>query len=76
MRYLIKNDCLMDQIKNNQVLMAFLPIIILIAFLAINVYVFGDNATGGPNQVALLFELLLPQLVLVMVIFGKRSKME
>ena len=46
----------MNQIKKQpSFLMAFMPIIILIAFLAINVYVFGDNATGGPNQVALLF---------------------
>ncbi len=46
----------MDQIKKQpSFIMAFMPIIILIAFLATNVYVFGDDATGGPNQVALLF---------------------
>ncbi|MCF8257340.1 MAG: sodium:proton antiporter, partial [Flavobacteriales bacterium] len=30
------------------------PIIILIALLGINVLLFGDNALGGANQVALL----------------------
>ena len=33
---------------------SFVPVIILIGLLAFNVYVF-DDATGGPNQIALLF---------------------
>ncbi|MAA57506.1 MAG: Na+/H+ antiporter NhaC [Cryomorphaceae bacterium] len=34
---------------------SLIPIVVLISLLAFNVYVFGDNATGGPNQIALLF---------------------
>ncbi len=33
---------------------SFIPIIVLISLLAFNVYVFSDDATGGPNQIALL----------------------
>ena len=34
---------------------AFIPVTVLIGLLAFNVYVFKDDATGGPNQIALLF---------------------
>jgi NhaC family Na+:H+ antiporter len=34
---------------------SLIPIVVLILLLAFNVYVFGDDATGGPNQIALLF---------------------
>jgi NhaC family Na+:H+ antiporter len=34
--------------------LALLPIIILVLLLAVNVFLFGDNALGGANQVALL----------------------
>ena len=33
---------------------SLIPIVILISLLAFNVYVFNDDATGGPNQIALL----------------------
>jgi len=33
---------------------SFIPIVVLILLLAFNVYVFSDDATGGPNQIALL----------------------
>ena len=33
---------------------SFIPIVVLISLLAFNVYVFSDDATGGPNQIALL----------------------
>jgi len=33
---------------------SFIPIVVLISLLSFNVYVFSDNATGGPNQIALL----------------------
>ena len=35
-------------------IIALLPIIFLIILLSINVYLFGDNSLGGPNQLSLL----------------------
>lgn len=40
--------------KNPTMLQALIPIVLLIAFLGINVWVFESDATGGPNQIALL----------------------
>ena len=34
---------------------AMLPIIVLVILLAYNVYIYGDDATGGANQFALIF---------------------
>jgi len=34
---------------------AMIPIIVLVILLAYNVYIYGDNATGGANQFALIF---------------------
>ncbi len=47
-------------VENNRVLkitffQAMLPIIVLVILLAYNVYIYGDNATGGANQFALIF---------------------
>lgn len=42
------------QKKQPTLLQAFIPIIILIALLGINVWVFESDATGGPNQMALI----------------------
>ncbi|MDG1842469.1 MAG: Na+/H+ antiporter NhaC [Crocinitomicaceae bacterium] len=44
-----------SSIKKPSLILSLLPIVILIGFLAANVYVFEDDATGGPNQIALLF---------------------
>ena len=41
--------------KKPSFLLSSLPIIILIGLLAANVFVFGDSAIEGPNQIALLF---------------------
>lgn len=40
--------------KSASFLLALVPILILIGFLGLNVYFFQDNATAGPNQIALL----------------------
>lgn len=40
--------------KSGSFLLAFVPIFILVGLLGLNVYFFSDNATGGPNQIALL----------------------
>jgi NhaC family Na+:H+ antiporter len=34
--------------------MSFIPVIFLVSLLVINVMIYGDNATYGPNQIALL----------------------
>lgn len=45
----------MSKIKKPSLLQAFLPILVLVALLAINVLlVYGDNALSGANQMALL----------------------
>lgn len=40
--------------KEATLLQAFIPIIFLTALLGTNVYIYGANATSGPNQIALL----------------------
>lgn len=40
--------------KSPSFILALLPIIILVGFLAFNVVVYKDDATGGPNQIALI----------------------
>ncbi len=40
--------------KKPGLLLALIPILILVGLLALNVYSYGDNATYGPNQIALL----------------------
>ena len=43
-----------EQQKEISLAQAFLPVIILVALLAFNVFVFGDDALGGSNQFILL----------------------
>ena len=40
--------------KHPNLFQSFIPILILVALLALNVYIFGDEASYGPNQMALL----------------------
>jgi NhaC family Na+:H+ antiporter len=44
----------MKQRKEPTLLLSFIPIIVLTVLLAINVVIYGADATGGPNQIALL----------------------
>jgi Na+:H+ antiporter, NhaC family len=44
----------MTQTKEPTLLLSFIPIIILTGLLATNVIIYGADATGGPNQIALL----------------------
>jgi NhaC family Na+:H+ antiporter len=41
--------------KKTPYFFALLPIIVLVALLAYNVFLYGDNSLGGANQLALLF---------------------
>jgi Na+:H+ antiporter, NhaC family len=42
---------------------AFIPIFFLIVFLAVNVYIFGDEAVEGSNQIVLILSALVAGLV-------------
>lgn len=42
---------------------ALIPIFILVALLGYNVYIYGDNATGGPNQFALIFAGIIAAII-------------
>jgi NhaC family Na+:H+ antiporter len=42
---------------------SLLPIIFLVLLLAYNVYIYGDSATGGPNQFALIFAGVVAALI-------------
>ena len=42
---------------------AFVPLLVLICLLALNVSLFGDEATGGPNQIALLLSAAVAGLI-------------
>lgn len=44
----------MNDLRRPSIGFSLLPILFLILLLGANVYLFGDNATGGPNQIALL----------------------
>lgn len=43
--------------------LSLIPIIILVLLLSFNVVVFGDGATSGPNQLALLFSAIVAALI-------------
>jgi len=42
---------------------SLVPIIVLILLLGYNVYIYNDNATGGPNQFALIFAGVIAALI-------------
>jgi NhaC family Na+:H+ antiporter len=43
----------MTETRKPSLLQAFIPIVTLVFFLGVNVFVFGSGATDGPNQIAL-----------------------
>ncbi|MCH2230545.1 MAG: Na+/H+ antiporter NhaC [Crocinitomicaceae bacterium] len=43
-----------NKTKSPSFFIALIPILILVGLLAVNVMIFGDNATYGPNQIALI----------------------
>jgi len=44
-------------------LLSLVPLVVLVGILVLNVSVFGDNATGGPNQLALLVAALVAAVI-------------
>ena len=59
--------------KKISIFWAFSPIILLILLLSLNVILFSDDATGGPNQIALIISAMFG--VLVARDFGYTWKM-
>lgn len=57
-----KNEELIEN-KNLSLLEALLPIILLIGILGYNVYAYGDSATSGPNQFALIIGAAIAAIV-------------
>ncbi|RZQ55136.1 Na+/H+ antiporter NhaC [Pseudoalteromonas phenolica] len=53
----------MKQQKPASFLDAFIPIIVLVCLLGSAVYLYGDNSSSGPNQIALLFATFTAALV-------------
>ena len=51
---------------------ALLPVVVLIGFLAYNVFLYGDNSLGGANQLALLFAAATAAIVGIK--FGEKWK--
>ena len=56
--------------KSPSLLQAIIPIIFLIVLLSINVYLFGDDATYGANQIALLLSAGIGALIATKVGFN------
>ena len=51
--------------KNVNIFWALSPIVLLIGLLSINVIVFSDNATSGPNQIALIFSAMFASVIAI-----------
>ncbi len=52
-----------SQSKKITFLQALIPILILVLLLGYNVHIYGDDATGGPNQFALIFAGVMAALI-------------
>lgn len=50
-------------IKKPSYLVAFIPVIFLVILLSLNVYIFSDDSSYGPNQFALLFAAIVTALI-------------
>ncbi len=62
--------------RNPNFLEAFFPIIVLITLLALNVYIFEGDATGGANQIALLFGAVIASVMGMRLGFSWKSIQE
>ena len=51
--------------KKVNIFWALSPIVLLIGLLSINVIVFSDNATSGPNQIALIFSAMFASVIAI-----------
>jgi NhaC family Na+:H+ antiporter len=62
--------------RKPSILISLIPIVFLIILLSLNVYVFGDDATGGANQLALLMSSLIAALLAVFYLKQDYIKLE
>jgi Na+:H+ antiporter, NhaC family len=53
----------LEKEKTPSLLLAFIPIVILIILLGLNVWLFGDNTLSGSNQLTLLFSAAIAALI-------------
>ena len=58
-----------EQPKEPSLILSLLPIVVLIGLLTLNVFLFGDDATSGSNQMALLFSAAFGGLIAVQLGF-------
>ncbi len=63
-------------IKKPSLFVALTPVIVLIVLLSFNVYVFSDNSSYGPNQLALLFAAIVAAAIGVFHLKLNYSKIE
>ncbi len=53
----------MTEVKQARFFDALIPVIVLVCLLASSVYLFGDNSSSGPNQIALLLSTFTAALI-------------
>jgi len=53
----------MNKEKNPSIIDALIPMLFLVGMLSLAVYLFGDDASWGPNQIALTFSSLIAALI-------------
>ena len=53
----------MPQSKNPTIVQAFIPVVFLIIFISINVFIFGDSALDGSNQIILILSAAVAAIV-------------
>ena len=57
-----------DEVKLPSIWLSIIPILVLIPILAFNIYIYKDNATFGPNQVALLMAGIVAAVIGILVL--------
>ena len=53
----------MHQSKDPTIIQAFIPVVFLIIFISVNVFIFGDNALDGSNQIILILSAAVAAIV-------------
>ena len=53
----------MNQSRDPTLIQAFIPVVFLIIFISINVFIFGDNALDGSNQIILILSAAVAAIV-------------
>ena len=53
----------MPQSKDPTIVQAFIPVVFLVIFISINVFIFGDSALDGSNQIILILSAAVAAIV-------------